>query len=166
MNTWAENSLSDEEIMTMRKDAVSRVRRMQSQAKENLRKTEETLRSNSFSQGEAFEQKRPLEKPEDQPIEKAQSQNQNNSQNQNYSQNQNKQGRPFGGILDGKLFDGGILKGIERLLPQKGEGSPIGKILEILNLDSERLLIGFLIILLLNDGADDMLILALCYIFF
>lgn len=171
MNTWAENSLSDEEIMLMRRDAVSRVRQMQSQARENLRRTEQSMvgANNNQNNHNNFAQKENASNSKSQNNNMRQNsigfQNKNNSQTKQANQNQNRPQNHLG-LLDGKIFEGGILNGIERLIPKKGEGSPIGKILDILNLDSERLMIGFLIILLLNDGADDMLILALCYIFF
>ena len=51
------------------------------------------------------------------------------------------------------------------IVPAKpNEESPLSKILTDLNLDHDRIIILALIVLLLNEGGDKLLILALCYL--
>ena len=82
---------------------------------------------------------------------------------------QNSQGKSPLGLLNG-LFSknsdnkGGFSDLINGLIPKRDGNSPISKILDALDLDTEKLIIIVLIILLLNDGADYTLILALGYI--
>lgn len=49
-------------------------------------------------------------------------------------------------------------------IQQTGEGTPIEKILKDLNIDKDRIILLGLIILLLNEGADRTLIIALVYL--
>lgn len=82
---------------------------------------------------------------------------------------QNPQSKSPLGLLNGLFSKNGDNKGgfsdlINGLIPKRDGNSPISKILDALDLDTEKLIIIVLIILLLNDGADYTLILALGYI--
>ena len=155
LNTWEKIGLSDDEIRVMRKDAVDRVMKMQSIAKNNIEKTKATLSSQEdakeFPQNDGLGEGSRAE---------GESSRQGASQNAKSSTQGGQRQSPLN--LEG-IFSS-ILGGKGKSLIESS--SPIGKILDILSLDSERLLIGFLIILLLNEKADNMLILALCYVFF
>lgn len=65
---------------------------------------------------------------------------------------------------DKKGGSGGISDIIGNLIPKRDGNSPISKVLDALDLDTEKIILIILIILLLNDGADYTLILALGYI--
>lgn len=48
--------------------------------------------------------------------------------------------------------------------PSFEDGNPISGLLSQLNLDSDRLIILILLIVLMNEGADQKMLLALCYL--
>lgn len=71
-------------------------------------------------------------------------------------------GNMIGGLL-GK-DSGGVQNILSGFIKENQEDTPVGKVMSALNLDSEKLILIFLILVLLNDGADYSLILALGYI--
>lgn len=71
----------------------------------------------------------------------------------------------LGGLLGGAVS--GVTDGLGSLLGSNGDApSPISKVLDALNLDTERIIILILALVLLNEKADYTLILALVYLFF
>lgn len=71
----------------------------------------------------------------------------------------------LGGVIGSAV--NGVTGGLGRLLGTNGEEpSPISRVLDALNLDTERLIILVLALVLLNEKADYTLILALAYLFF
>lgn len=191
--TWEENDISKQDLMTMQHDAVRRVREMQRQAMQNLEKTKSTFAQNQSPQYDPIYNTPPenLEANENHEHVQVNNQNQKNTQNNNFANNkgyigsnqifgrqqhpsnsanfQNQQGKSPLGLLNGlfsKIGDnkGGLSDLVNGLIPKRDGNSPISKILDALDLDTEKLIIIVLIVLLLNDGADYTLILALGYI--
>ena len=234
MTSWAENSMSKQDIMSMQQHAVQRVAEMQRQARKHLQNTQTSFEpaaqphqaANSFSQNERNQPQNNQASNYIDPNQNADGyenvstnyssgnsqqpfhQNEHNGQNGYAQQNEHdRQGEtaslnqgfnqnnahfnttppsngaksPFSFLsglgksglsglsglassgLSG-LSGGGLTDMFQNLIPKSGEDSPISKVMDTLHLDSERLMIIALMVLLLNDGADYTLILALGYI--
>ncbi|MEG1994055.1 MAG: hypothetical protein RR048_04030, partial [Oscillospiraceae bacterium] len=181
MTTWAENNISKQDLMLMQHDAVRRVKEMQRQATENLHKTSSTFSQQETEHPEEVAEqipKNPNTQNNNEPLERNNTYQNANPRgtgwannrgylgpNQNSSRQQFQQGpkntqekkSPFGMLSN--LFQktneaGGISDIINGLIPKRDGDSPISKVLDALNLDTEKLIIIVLIVLLLNDGAD------------
>lgn len=167
---------TSEQMMQMQRDAERRVREMQRQADRNLGQSRqmnpssrtENLSSpqaaNSFPQSHQSNSSPPQSQHSHPPV----------SQQNSYHPYGGHPSNPITGFLNSLSggSSGGHANSISGILSnfgignahQQGRETPLKKVMEALHLDNERLMLIFLIILLLNDGGDTTLILALCYI--
>jgi len=135
------NGYSSAQILAMQKDAIRRVNEMQRAAREKLRQTQQQMGDPPPESVLPEEQSAPEAKAEPprqiSPPEEAPARENASSRGQTPS----------------------------RERTQGGEGgSPLQGILSRLNLDQETLLLLLLLVLLINEGADSKLILALVYV--
>ncbi len=133
------NGYSSAQILAMQKDAIRRVNEMQRAAREKLRQTRQQMGEPS-PERELPEQPSPEAKAAQPAPEKAPAPEKPPAP-------EKAPAAPSGGQTQG------------------GEGgSPLQGILSRLNLDQETLLLLLLLVLLINEGADSKLILALVYV--
>ena len=176
---WSKGSgYTSEQMMQMQRDAERRVREMQRQADRNLGQSQRLSHSGGLSSSYHPGSSSPpaQEKPSPQP-----QQNQSSfhppvqqPMNRNFHPHPGVNPNPIAGFLGslGGGSSGGQGNSLSGILSNFGIGAnrpddretPLHKVMDALHLDNERLLLLFLIILLLNDGGDPTLILALCYL--
>lgn len=129
---------SSAQMLAMQKDAIRRVNEMQRQAQERLRQTQEILEPPPQED----------DPPAEEPAGEAEPANEE---------------EPAGRAEPSPAMEEGVPTG-EPGTGAAAEPSPGAGILQRLGLDEESILLILLLILLINEGADSKLILALVYI--
>lgn len=159
------NSYSPAQIMSMQKDAVRRVNEMQRIARERLRQTESTIGGPSNSAKQATPSGSSFQENNSRP-----------SNNQTGAATVGPHGNPSSFRDDRNQHrEPGSSPSTHKevsepepvSIPQAETelvASPLQGILQRLNLDSESVILILMLLLLINEGADVMLIMALVYI--
>ncbi len=186
-NNWRRITYSTGDIEAMQKDALNRVRMMREQAEQKLKHTNESIHNESFSQN--FEYNAPNITPMPSMIEEvmhhidsdktknaeditAETKYEQSPSNIPQSDTQSKQ-QVHSMPLDAPAPS--LSKSIKDSAIEFGENisekfsnftSPLTNIMDSFGIDSDKLLIIGLIIVLLNEKSDKTLLLALGYILF
>lgn len=173
---WSRGSgYTSDQMMQMQRDAERRVREMQRQADRNLGQSQRMNRPGGLSS--SYHPNTSAQPRESSPTPSEPQQTQSPAQqpaNRNYHSGGSGAPNPIAGLLGslGGGSSGGQANTLSGILSNFGIGAgrpegretPLRKVMDALHLDNERLLLIFLIVLLLNDGGDTTLILALCYL--
>lgn len=130
---------SSAQMLAMQKDAIRRVNEMQRQAQERLRQTQEILEPPPQE----------ADPPAEEPAGEAEPSNEE---------------EPAGRAEPSPAMEEGVPAGQPPGTGAAAEPSPGMGILQRLGLDEESILLILLLILLINEGADSKLILALVYV--